>query len=155
MKYTIYDNNYNVISLEEHEIQPKYSTDNIYQGNFLKPKYNPDTNTFYEGATQQEIIASYIEKEELLYRKRIEDGKKAVAKISAEFRVSVIVGQTNEKERQSLEILLEPVRREILAGQWVSAKNILENIGMNAVGEQTYKKLLTEIDNYINENYEN
>lgn len=99
-------------------------------------------------------LPSLIEKETKLYEKRIQDGIKAVAQVSAENRVYRLSGAVSTERLNEIEALTEPVRREILAGQWVSAKRILEDIGIEALGEPPYVRYHTEITNYINENYD-
>lgn len=99
-------------------------------------------------------LLSLIKEETRLYKKRIEDGQSAIAKISAEFRIGVQSGNMPLNKQLDLEALLAPVRNEILAGQWINAKRKLEDIGMETVGKPPYMRLLTEINNYIAENYD-
>lgn len=54
--YTYCDAEGNIIGLLEFENKPQYSTSKIYNGNYLKPKLNFETDEFYEGATAQELL---------------------------------------------------------------------------------------------------
>jgi len=87
------------------------------------------------------------------YIKRVNDGINAYARISAEFRMAKLSGQISEEQHHSVEVVLIPVRNEVLAGQWISAKIQLEQIGSSIIGETLYNRLHTQISNYINENY--
>ncbi len=98
-------------------------------------------------------LPSMLIEEEVKYNQRIKDGIQAIAKISAELRVYQSAGIMTQQQHQYIEEILEPVRREILAGQWINAKRKLEEIGIDAVGEPPYVRLHTEITNYINSNY--
>lgn len=52
--YTIYDTD-GSFWCEYHYGAPPNSTTLLYTDNFLKPRYNPTTREFYEGATEQEL----------------------------------------------------------------------------------------------------
>jgi hypothetical protein len=76
----------------------------------------------------------------------------AYAEISAEFRLAKLSGFLSEEQHWQIEAILIPVRNEVLAGQWISAKQKLEEIGI-VIGADLYNRLHTQITNYINENY--
>lgn len=117
---------------------------------FIKPQFV--NGVWVEGATAQEIEKIKIEKETELYVKRYEDGKIAYAQISAEFRLAKLSGILNEEQHGIIESLLIPVRNEVLAGQWISAKQKLEEIG-NVIGVDLYNRLHNQISDYITNNY--
>jgi len=159
MKIYILNKATSQVFVEEMDTKPENTEQFIYTQtpytiDYLKPDYNEQTNEWFETATPQEAIGTQIERETLLYKKRIEDGQNAIARISAEFRIGVQAGIMPLNKQLDLEALLAPVRNEILAGQWINAKRKLEDIGMETVGEPPYMRLLTEIDNYIAENYD-
>ena len=100
-----------------------------------------------------EIEAKKILKLETeMYKKRQCDGVLAYAEISAEFRLAKLSGILTEEQHGAIESVLIPVRNEVLAGQWISARQKLEEIGV-VIGADLYNRLHTQITNYINENY--
>lgn len=107
-------------------------------------------------ATHEEIAeqtqAEQLRKETEMYKKRTLDGINAYAEISAEFRLAKLSGVISEEQHAAIEETLIPVRNEVLAGQWISARQKLEGIGV-VIGVQLYNRLHTQISNYINENY--
>jgi hypothetical protein len=109
-----------------------------------------------EGATPEEIaqiqMQQVLKNETEMYRKRQCDGVLAYAEISAEFRLAKLSGLLSEEQHGQIEAILIPVRNEVLAGQWISAKQKLEEIGI-VIGADLYNRLHTQITNYINENY--
>lgn len=146
-KYGVYI--HKTLAVVQDESNPIYQQQLAYQRN----------DGVFEDIDDQYIhisvkVPSLIEEEAKKYEKRIEDGIQTIAKISAEFRIARIAGMMPEESHQAIEEILEPVRREILAGQWINAKRKLEDIGIQAVGKPPYIRLLTEIDNYIAENYD-
>jgi len=110
-----------------------------------------------EGASEQEIndskIKQALDAETDKYIQRIKDGQEAYSKISAEFRLAKLSGQISEQTHGYIEATLIPVRNEVLAGQWISAKIILESIGAVNIGQDLYDRLHGQIANYINDNY--
>jgi hypothetical protein len=54
--YTIYDTD-GSFWCEYHESAPANSTEKLYTDNFVKPRYNAATDSFFEAATQAEIDA--------------------------------------------------------------------------------------------------
>ena len=138
----------------------KYS---IYSGKYFDYNNNevftiPENSEIevYEGATPEEIAeqtqAEQLRKETEMYKKRTLDGINAYAEISAEFRLAKLSGILTEEQHVEIESILIPVRNEVLAGQWISARQKLEGIGV-VIGVQLYNRLHTQISKYINENY--
>lgn len=119
-----------------------------------KPIWN--NSEWIEGAMPQEIAeqtqAEQLRKETEMYKKRTLDGINAYAEISAEFRLAKLSGILTEEQHVEIESILIPVRSEVLAGQWISARQKLEGIEV-VIGVQLYNRLHTQISNYINENY--
>ena len=122
--------------------------------NLFKPIWNG--SDWIESATPEEIAqqtqAEQLRKETEMYKKRTLDGINAYAEISAEFRLAKLSGILTEEQHGAFESILIPVRNEVLAGQWISARQKLEEIGV-AIGADLYNRLHTQITNYINENY--
>jgi|SanBayMetagenome_1026888.scaffolds.fasta_scaffold08213_1 hypothetical protein len=52
--YTIYDSE-GFFWCEYHENKPQNATSTLYTDNFIKPRYNAVTDSFFEAATEQEI----------------------------------------------------------------------------------------------------
>jgi hypothetical protein len=69
MLYTIYDEE-GRFHCEYHETQPPNSTIKIYNGDFIEPRYNVETEEFYEAATQEQK-QSYVDALELDYQEKI------------------------------------------------------------------------------------
>lgn len=104
----------------------------------------------------------FVPEEELQYRteietqtylKRITDGANAIAKFSAELRVAKLAGTISEEEHKVVDKTLKPVRDEVLAGQWISAKDELILLGTEIIGQQLYNRIYNEIQTYIDSNY--
>lgn len=122
--------------------------------NFIKPIH--DNGQIVEGATPEEIAEEIQKKAKLnekeLYLKRMQDGQIMYAEISAEFRLAKLSGILSEEQHGAIEDTLIPVRNEVLAGQWISALQKLENIGVS-IGAELYNRLHNQISNYISNNY--
>jgi len=149
--------------------QKSLLTGNIYFNGVLVPL--DDTTQLYQDyvthisnggvveeieSTTQEVLEveakKVLENETLMYIKRQCDGVSAYAEISAEFRLAKLSGVLTEEQHGAIEAVLIPVRNEVLAGQWISAKQKLEEIGV-VIGADLYNRLHTQITNYIAENY--
>lgn len=132
-------------------VNEKYNHDKII------PKYDIENLEWIDIASQEEIsqtqLANQKENEKQAYIKRAQDGQEAYAAISAEFRLAKLSGVITEEAHAFIEKLLIPVRNEVLAGQWMSAKKELELLGSQQVGEDLYNRLNLQISNYISENY--
>jgi|GEM_PF-3979369 len=87
------------------------------------------------------------------YIQRTTDGVNAYAKISAEFRLAKLSGTIDDATHTYLENLLIPVRNEVLAGQWISAKQKLIVIGVEQIGADLYNRLFDQLSEYIEINY--
>ncbi len=126
----------------------------IIDGEKLGELYqNENTFTYEVINIQAEIIAKALEAEKNMYIKRANDGVTIYASLSAEFRLAKLNGIITEEEQKGIERILIPVRNEVLAGQWISAKQLLEEIGFSVVGESLYNRLLLIITDYIAINY--
>ena len=102
---------------------------------------------------QEQQIKEALSSETERYIKRQQDGVQMYAEISAEFRLAKLNGLMSESTQSAIEKILISVRNEVLAGQWVSAKNELELIGNSNIGADLYNRLHNQISNYITENY--
>jgi hypothetical protein len=156
--YHLYNENFEITHAQTFEVgkQPANAV-YIELMDFIKPMVNPETKEVYEGATPEEIANKQMEqlkeRETEMYKKRTQDGINAYAEISAEFRLAKLSGIITEAQHGAIEETLIPVRNEVLAGQWISALQKLEAIGV-AIGSELYDRLHTQISNYIAENYD-
>lgn len=133
---------------------PKIGNNSLYV-EYVNWLSQPNTVETFEGTTEeitQHNLSKLSQKETELYLKRMQDGQIMYAEISAEFRLAKLSGTITEEQHGAIEDALIPVRNEVLAGQWISALQKLEEIGV-AVGSELYQRLHTQITNYINENY--
>lgn len=156
--YTLLDSENFVLNAQYFEVgqHPTNAVEELVTENFIKAKFDFTNRVFIEGAesneVQQLLILEAKKKETELYKKRQIDGVNAYAEISAEFRLAKLSGLLSEEQHGAIESILIPVRNEVLAGQWISARNILEEIG-TSIGSELYDRLHSQITNYINENY--
>jgi hypothetical protein len=130
-------------------------TDVLPDPNIKEPIWNG--NAWIESLTpeveQQRAISQMLENEQRQYEKRIEDGRKYYAQVSAEFRLARLSGQLSNEQHAGIENIYRPVRDEILAGQWLTAKELATAIDINIVGADIYNKILDKITEYVAENY--
>jgi hypothetical protein len=104
-------------------------------------------------STENEEIEYKIDVETQTYLKRISDGANIISKFSAELRVGKLTGSITEEKHKVIDKSLKPVRYEILAGQWISAKDELILLGSEIIGQNLYNRIYKEIQTYINNNY--
>lgn len=104
--------------------------------------------------TDFEVVKLALEKETEKYIQRTQDGIETYASLSAEFRLAKLNGVLSEDSQKSIERALIPVRNEVLAGQWISALEMLEEIGSSVIGEDLYNRLNVMLNDYITKNYE-
>lgn len=109
---------------------------------------------------QEEIDAAILEEQnapiEAEYQKylqRQKDGINSYMRISAEFRLAKLSGVISELEHSAIEELLTPLRNEVIAGQWIKGKQILDSLGPEAMGLDLYNRINSELVTYITENY--
>jgi hypothetical protein len=161
MIYTVYNpDTFEVLYAQEFEVQPDNSTDVVCMDNFVKPKFNPQTNEYYEGATQPEVMAQKINDEYSKYVKRKADGEVYHLRICAELRVVKESGGMTQTQYDALYAATSAARNEIVNGQWLSGKAEIEKLYSrlsptlySRLSPTLYSRLLTDITTYINENY--
>lgn len=110
--------------------------------------------------TQEEIDTAIlteqnapIEAEFQKYLQRQRDGVSSYMRISAEFRLAKLSGLISETEHGAIEELLTPLRNEVIAGQWIKGKQILDDLGSEVIGLDLYNRINNELVTYIAENY--
>lgn len=119
----------------------------------IKPYFNIQTQEYYEGGDPQEIYNVKLDQETQKYIQRTNDGIISIAKFSAELRLAKLAGVITEDGHKAIDSALTPIRTEILAGQWISGKQLLEELGTSIIGQQLYDRIYNEINNYILRNY--
>lgn len=108
---------------------------------------------YFDGEIEEKYYNDSLKIETERYVKRANDGCLAYAEISAEFRLAKLNGIISEEAHSVIEKTLIPVRNEVLAGQWISAKNELILLGSSVIGVDLYDRLLNQITEYISDNY--
>lgn len=99
------------------------------------------------------VFKTKLETETDNYIKRINDGIEQVAQFSAGLRLQKMAGVITEESHKAIDDALIPIRTEILAGQWISGKDKLIELGSSLIGEDLYDYIMSKIDAYITENY--
>jgi hypothetical protein len=88
--------------------------------------------------------------EEVNYVKRQEDGVRAYLSITSELRILQKAGYITREHNRAIEDTLQPVRNEIVLGQWKTAMEKLVEIGVtNTVTESMYQRFYSILDNYL------
>jgi hypothetical protein len=151
--YTIYDpTTFDVLYAQEFETQPENSTSIVMMESFVKPKFNPQTKEYYEGATQLESIAVKTEAEYQRYLQRKRDGEEYHLRICAELRVAKLAGGISQEQYDAIYAATAPARNEIVAGQWMSGLKEFEKLS-GVLSSTLYNRIHTDITNYITLNY--
>ncbi len=117
----------------------------------IKPIWNG--TQWIESATNEQILSKEMQKETQNYLQRVNDGVMLVSQFGAKLRVAKLNGVIDEESHKIIDDTLIPVRTEVLAGQFKSAKYRLEEIGTAIIGQSLYDEILTELTNYISVNY--
>jgi|688.fasta_scaffold294443_2 hypothetical protein len=137
---------------ENNQLIPQDESSALYQDYY---NYLVNDGTVYSSDYEfpSDIAERMVAEETQRYIQRTTDGVNSYAKISAEFRLAKLSGTIDDATHTYLENLLIPVRNEVLAGQWISAKQKLIVIGVAQIGDVLYNRLFDQITNYIEINY--
>jgi hypothetical protein len=127
--------------------------DIAYNGSFLLPKFNKDSNEWIESVDLNDEQNNSIEKEYVLYLQRQKEGMSRYLKIAAEFRIKKLNGDISDNFHKIVESTLQPVRDEFVKGQFITSLDLLEQIGSPIIGEQIYNDLHNSINEAITEFY--
>ena len=103
--------------------------------------------------TPEEIRLKENDDEYIKYQNRVAVGKDRYLKLCGEFRVSRDKGEITQEFYELLEDTLEPIRTEIVNGQFITAKRKLIVIGSDLITEQFYDRFLNTIEQDIDELY--
>jgi hypothetical protein len=112
---------------------------------------NP-VNGYHEDATINSD-GLRIEREYELYKQRKLDGENLFLRKAAKFRIAKLDGFIDDDTFQSIEDIFEPVRREVVEGQWKSGLKKLLLIDPASVGQSLYNEIHTDLSNYIAQSY--
>ena len=106
-----------------------------------------------ETYSDEEIRLKENENEYLKYQERVSKGKEKYLKLCGEFRLSRDRGEITQEFYETLEDTLEPVRTELVNGQFITAKRKLIEIGSSIVTQELYDRFYNSIQIDINELY--
>ena len=106
-----------------------------------------------ENYTPEEIRLKENDDEYIKYQNRVAVGKDRYLKLCGEFRVSRDKGEITQEFYELLEDVLEPIRTEIVNGQFITAKRKLIVIGSELITEEFYNRFLNTIEQDIQELY--
>lgn len=139
------------ISSNYYEMQPLNSTDVPPRVDIAYAKWNG--LIWIDGRTESELNDMRLNEETNNYIKRINDGIQQVAQFSAGLRLQKMAGVITEVGHKAIDDALIPIRTEILAGQWISGKDKLIELGSSLIGVDLYNYIMSKIDSYIADNY--
>lgn len=93
--------------------------------------------------------------EALLYsNKRAIDGQKAFFELMAELRLNSIQNNYPREVNKFIERKLKNVRDEVILGQWLSAKEYLDEVTVESyLTQQLWDRINLKLTTYIDENY--
>ena len=151
--YTIYDPiTFDVLFAQEFEKAPANSTTSIMTESFVRPKYDPQTDSFYEGATSEEQSTVAVENEYQRYLKRKADGEAYHLRICAELRVMKLGGGITQEQYDAIYEATSLTRNEIISGQWLSGLKEFEKLS-GVLSSGLYNRIHNDITAYIAQNY--
>lgn len=153
MIYTIYNpTTYDVLYAQEFEQQPANSTTSILLDSFVKPKYDVQTDTFYEGATPEEIYNADTRNSPDYYIVREQAGKELVRLVSDMLLKDIKSGVRTFDDTMIIEEKLEKTMASLNSGQLLTAKYKI-NLAQGSIPTDLYSFILTSIDNLCNIHY--
>ncbi len=133
-------------------IQPTLSDNEYTDGAYYDSENDYFTLNVIQRTNQEQTeYEKEIERDK--YLQRIEAGKLRFAKIAADFRIDKMNGNITHEFHRLLENNLKPVRDEFVDGQFITAKEKLEEIGSSTITVDIYNNLLNSITDLINEYY--
>ena len=106
-----------------------------------------------ETYTDEEVRLQENESEYSKYTQRVSKGKEKYLKLCGEFRVSRDKGEITQEFYELLEDTLEPVRTELVNGQFVTAKRKLIATGSSIITQELYDRFYNSIQVDIDELY--
>ncbi len=106
-----------------------------------------------ETYTPEELLKQKEQNEFAKYQLRQSRGLQRYLNLCAEFRIAKESGSITPEFYQLLEDTLEPVRTELVNGQFITAKRKLIEIGSSIVTQELYDRFYNSIQTDIEELY--
>ena len=129
MRFTIFNpDTYDALYVQEFDTAPANSTTSIMTESFVKPKYNPTTDTFYEGATPQEIYDADYRNNADYYNVREAAGKALVNEVANDLLVKYKSGEMTLMQVMDIEQALDTTMSALGRGQIISALYHIGNV---------------------------
>ena len=123
MIYTIYDPiSYDVLYAQEFEQAPENSTLSVVINSYIRPKYDPETDTFYEGATPKEIYDADPRNAPDYYIVREGAGKELVRLVSDMLLKDIKTGVRSFADTMAIEEKLDKTMASLNTGQLLTGK---------------------------------
>jgi len=129
--------------------------ENQYKTNLYYDSENDIYTYKVETYTEEELNENEKLQEQNKYLQRIEVGKKKYTKLCADFRIDKLNGVITHEFHRLLESVLKPVRDEFVNGQFISALEVLEEIGSEQITIDIYDNIYASISEAITEYYVN
>ncbi len=104
-------------------------------------------------ADAQALIDQPINDEFFKYQLRQQDGTNRYLILSAEFRLLKLNEDITDAFHILIEDKLKPVRDELVNGQFITSKRLLEEIGSSVIGQVTYDRFHLSLTLAIAEHY--
>lgn len=114
---------------------------------------NPDVTNVVE---QTEVIEStdLVGDEKLKYDQRVIDGQNAYLSLMAELRLTGIANGYPRSVLRGIEDKLELVKSQVVDGQWVSAREKLEDVVVESpLSQELYDRIKDTLETYILTSY--
>lgn len=125
-----------------------YITEVVLMDSYIVPIFNPESQTYSEGASLGQKISVAVELKMSENASRREDGIKAYEQVASEMDVYVSMGIISSAEFDYISSVMKPVRNEIVNGRWKEGLNIL--VGLKPqLDDKTYNKFYKIIADYL------
>ncbi len=122
---------------------------NEYKTNIYFDSLNDVFTYNVETYTTEELLEIDISTEYTSYLNRQSRGYEIYMRLCGEFKVSKNNGEINQSDYEELVDTLEPVRNELITGQFITAKRKLTDIGNSIIGVDIYDRFMLTLDNEI------
>lgn len=120
------------------------------QKEFIRNEYNGISNV----PTLSEFETMVATETSFYINKRKNDGEKAFFELMAELRIFSLQNNLPRAVNKYIERKLKQVRDEVCLGQWVSAREYLDEVVVEGyLTTELYNRVKNKLDTYIAENY--
>lgn len=158
MGYTAIDKVTNkVLFFENVDVQPQdtetfYWINNVLMDSYVSAYWNPQTYTFYEGATAEEIYNADTRNSPDYYMVREQAGKELVRLVSDMLLKDIKSGVRTFDDTMIIEEKLDKTMASLNSGQLLTAKYKI-NLTQGSIPTDLYSFIFTSIDNLCNIHY--